>query len=312
VQPAADNLPPGTDRVLILVNPKAGASSAMARTDRLAKLLGERGFRTDVSVDLAAAACRANGWHAEGCLRALVAVGGDGTAAELVNRTAAGLPITLLPAGNENLLARHLGLGPTPEACCQTIAGGRLVRLDAAVAGGRVFLLMASCGFDADVVRRVHARRKGHVRRSTYFKPILDSIRSYQYPELQVSWSKGPAGSRPQWSDPVAAGWLFAFNVPRYGGGLRIAPEADASDGLLDVCTFRRAGLWHGLWYAAAVLLRQHRRLGDCTMYRASAIRVTSEGEVPYQLDGDPGGLLPLEIEILPGRMTLLVPEERY
>ncbi|MGA2063512.1 MAG: diacylglycerol kinase family protein [Thermoguttaceae bacterium] len=308
MQPAADNLSPGTDRVLILVNPKAGAQSALSRADRLADLAGQRGFHVEVHADLGQAASLANQWHTAGRLRALVGVGGDGTAAELVNRTAAGVPLTILPAGNENLLARYLGLSETPEGCCQTLAEAKVVRLDAARAGQRVFLVMASCGLDADVVHRLHARRTGHVRSRSYFKPILDSIRSYQYPEFEICRSEAQADGQPRWSAPEAVRWLFAFNVPRYGGGLRIAPQADPADGLLDICTFRRGGWWRGLWYTAAVLAGRHRRLADCGVGRAARLRITSEEQVPYQLDGDLGGFLPVEIEILPMRMTLLVP----
>lgn len=120
--------------------------------------------------------------------------------------------------------------------------------------------------------------------------------------------SEVPAAEPPRWSAPLAVRWLFAFNVPRYGGGLRIAPQADPADGLLDICTFRRGGLWHGLWFTAAVLAGQHRRLAGCRLERAARLRITAEEAVPYQLDGDPGGFLPVELEVLPKRMTLLVP----
>ena len=45
-------------------------------------------------------------------------------------------------------------------------------------------------------------------------------------------------------------------------------------------------------------------------MRRMRRLRVTAEEEVPYQLDGDPGGVLPVEIEALPGRLTLVVPAD--
>ena len=251
----------------------------------------------------------ANDWHAQGRLRALVGVGGDGTAAELVNRTAAGVPITMLPSGTENLLARHFQLGASPESCAATIAAGRRLRLDAGLASGRLFLLMAGCGMDADVVRRLHAQRTGHITHASYLEPILASLCDYQYPELQVQIlddGRDEVGEAPL--PPLSARWLFAFNLPCYGGGLRIAPEADAADGRLDVCMFHGGGLWNGLRYAAAVLLGMREDLADCTIQRTRRLRITAAEEVPYQLDGDPGGILPVEIAALPGRLTLLVP----
>lgn len=299
---------PDADRVLISVNPKAGARSEPARVEQLVDLLEQRGFRVSVLTDLDEIAQSANQWHADGSLRTLVGVGGDGTAAELVNRTTAGLPITLFPAGNENLLARRLQLSKSPQSCFETIVARRIVRLDAGRAGGRIFLLMASCGFDAEVVRRVHAQRTGHIGRLTYLKPILDSIRSYEYPEIRVYWTDEPSGGVPADASPLRVRWLFAFNLPCYGGGLRIAPEADGTDGLLDVCTLREGGLWPGLGYAAAILLGWHRRLADFAVRRAARLRIESDGPVPCQLDGDPGGMLPMDIEVLPQRLTLLAP----
>ncbi len=43
----------------------------------------------------------------------------------------------------------------------------------------------------------------------------------------------------------------------------------------------------------------------------ARRVRIESDRPVRYQLDGDPGGMLPLDIEVLPGRLTLVVPAKR-
>ena len=171
---------------------------------------------------------------------------------------------------------------------------------------------MCSCGFDADVVRTLHLHRTGHVTSASYFNPIVSSIRHYDYPELRIylemkaartSTSHGARcrihmGNR-EGHEPKSA-WrslaVCAFNMPCYGGGLQIAPDADAADGLLDVCTFRHGGLLRGLYYTAAVLTGTHRWLNDFATRRSGSFRVTAEAKVPYQLDGDPGGFLPVDI----------------
>jgi diacylglycerol kinase (ATP) len=100
------------------------------------------------------------------------------------------------------------------------------------------------------------------------------------------------------------------FNFPCYGGGLRIAPHADPSDGRLDVCMFRRGGLLNGLCYAGGIVLGRHHRMADVVMQRVERLTVSADGEVPFQLDGDPGGVLPLQIESVPQRLTLVVPRQ--
>ncbi len=298
-------IPPDADRVAILINPKAGRNAAQLWAEQLAQLLRGRGFPTELFTDLGEATSQANRWQAEGRLRALVGAGGDGTAAELVNRTAEGVPITLLPAGNSNLLAGYFHLSRDPETLCRTVAEGVVARIDAGLANGRVFLVVAGCGFDAEVVRRVHARRRGPIGHGTYVRPIAEAIWSYKFPELQACCPQDDGTTVER-----RARWTFVFNLPCYGGGLRIAPQADGSDGLLDVCSFRGGHLWAGLKYTATILLGQHQRLADWTTWRARRLRITSEAPVPYQLDGDPGGMLPLDIRVLPGRLTLVVPAE--
>ncbi len=330
---------PEADQVVISVNPTAGTGSSRSKVDELAFHLGRSRLAASVLTDLDEVAARANRLHREGRLRALIGVGGDGTAAELVNRTDPGVPLTLLPQGTENLLAKYLRIGFSPESLCQSVVRGALVRLDAGIArtasrpgslpveDGRIFLLMASCGFDAEVVHRLHDARHGPIRHSDYIKPIWQSIRSYQYPELRVYCDEdkprreednlhrdkatppGSGGSAVEQADAYSARWLFLFNLPCYAAGLPLRPDANGVDGALDLCLFRRGSLLHGLRYLVATLCHQQERLGDAVLRRVTKVRVESDGDAPCQLDGDPCGFLPMEVEVLPERLTLLVPE---
>jgi diacylglycerol kinase family enzyme len=297
----------GARRVLIALNPKAGRRSVERSVVRLAHRLAAAGCRAEIFTDLSQVADQANRLFESGDLRALVAVGGDGTLAELVNRSQPGLPLAIFPAGTANLVARHFGLRADTEQLSRSILAGDSRLLDAGSASGRLFLVMASCGFDADVVNRVHRCRLrnssgGHIRYTTYLKPILESIRTYSYPQMRIDSCGADADHR------VAARWAFVFNLPCYAWGLPLVPTATGDDGLLDLCTFERGSLGDGLRYLAAAQLGWHRRLTDCRIEQNRRFRVTSDEPVPYQLDGDPGGMLPLEIEVLPQRVSLLVP----
>jgi diacylglycerol kinase (ATP) len=294
--------------VVVLRNPKAGARSSQDRVDRLADALRRQGLTPEIHTDLTAAVKRTEELHQAGQLRVLVGVGGDGTAAELVNRTSEGVPLTLLPAGNSNLLARYLKIPGDPEQLSRTIVAGRTERWDAGRAGGRIFLLMASCGLDAEVVRVLHDRRSGHMSSRHYLKPLWNALRSYEYPELRVSWIENAAdGTAPP--DAVLR-WVSVFNLPCYGWLMQFAKQADGRDGQLDLCGFRRGSRLRGFGYLAAMYFGQHPRLRDWLTQRVHRVRITADVPVAYQLDGDPGGFLPLEIEILPRRLTMLVPAE--
>ncbi len=349
--------------VLISVNPKAGRRSPRVRAERLQAALVKRGFCVELHTDLAVVSSRANELFAENRLQALVGVGGDGTAAELTNRTVPGVPIAILPSGTANLIAKYLKIPFKPEKLAETIAEGATIRFDAGRANGRLFLVMVSAGIDADVVRQVHAAREESYRRQTkkgahisylsYIKPIFGSISSYRYPRIKTEFVDAPqtvgtvaanstqspqsaatsetanstqSAETAQNADIFAASpgatreivgkWPFVFNLPRYGWGLPLVPRCVGVDGRLDYCIFQGGKLFLALFDVfCAQMFSSHRllpnaKLGVGTTFRLSAADPTAPGaaSIPYQIDGDPGGVLPVEIETVPNRFTTIAP----
>lgn len=315
--------------VLIAANPRSGASSGRAKVRELHAALEAAGFAVEVCESLELLSRRSCQLSQCGQLRAVVSAGGDGTAAAVVNLIPVGVPMVILPLGTENLLAKYLGLSSDIQTVAGAVRDGRLLRLDAGLAGGRLFLVMLGCGFDAEVVQELHAAREGHISRWTYSKPILRAVRNYQYPLIEVECdldaycaadaaarSPGFAGSEiaglgstPEAPLRFSTAWLFAFNLPRYAANLPFCPQADGSDGYLDLCSFARGGTLRGLSYLTYLWLGRHQSLSDFRHMKAKRFRLRSQGNVPYQIDGDPGGTLPLDVEVLPERLTLLVPK---
>ncbi len=102
------------------------------------------------------------------------------------------------------------------------------------------------------------------------------------------------------------------MNVPRYADGLAIAPMAIDGDGKLDACTFQQGGFWNGLRYLRNIRRGTHQKLEDFFHERISHLTISppinTSIPVAYQLDGDFGGYLPLEIKALPKRIRLIEP----
>jgi len=229
----------------------------------------------------------------------VVAAGGDGTLLEVVNRAPC-LPATVLPLGNENLVARHAGIVRSGRALADAIAVGNVRRLDLARANGRLFCLMASVGLDADVVHRVHRRRRGHVNRLSYALPLMQAIRNYHFPTVEVHVDE--TGER------LRGATVFVFNLPEYALRLPIAAKGSADDGLLDLCVFERPGVLELLRYLAAVVTRKHFYLPDFQHRRVRRVQLSAEVAAPIQTDGDPAGCLPGTIEVVPAALPLVVP----
>ena len=181
------------DRVLVVANPTAGAGAREQAVADLVACLRSHEFVVELVRNASEIESLARQLQAAGQLRAVVAAGGDGTVAEVVNRTAADVPITVFPLGTANLLARYLNIPADPRAVARLVSEGTACG-STRRANNRVFLLMAGCGFDADVVARLHRQRSGrHISYWTYARPILESIRNYGYPKLRITCASDAA-----------------------------------------------------------------------------------------------------------------------
>lgn len=306
VRPMTTNqIASSANKVLIARNPKSGAKDQGSLVDELCLELENRGQAVEVMTDIAEIQQRvetlldSEGEHG---LRAVVAAGGDGTVSLLANKLPQKTPIAILPLGTENLLAKYLRLKAQPKKLAHYIAKGRTLTIDAGLANGKLFLVMLSCGFDAEVVYQLHSRRKGHINHWSYAAPIWNSIVNYPYPDIRIMDELG--------NQLEQGKWAFIFNVPRYAMNLPFVTDANPTDGNLDLLTFRSGKLIRGLFYLATVIVRQHRTWGTAKHRRLAKFRIESNDSLRYQLDGDPGGNLPVEVEIIPERVTLVVPDD--
>lgn len=328
-----------SEHVAIFASPRAGSGAGREEIPRLIDQLREEGFE----VCVCESAGQLEQWCCErrsggDQLKAtVVAAGGDGTitlAASVMlemdasldslphepNRDNANPPALCLlpmPLGTENLLAKHFGHLATAAGVAAIIRNGKRASLDMGMVrrtaspaslrravAAKPMLTMVSCGFDADVVRQVHLKRKGHIRRSNYFGPIINSMRSYQFPEVTVDLLDTEGSVDRQ----LKGGWAMVFNLPRYAGGLQIEPDAIGDDGWLDVIVFKGRSWVQGFNYLARIQAGNHLRHPDITRVKAKRIRITSDQRVHYQIDGDYIGQLPIEITTHPHAIELLVP----
>lgn len=291
--------------VLIVANPAAGRGTHASLPADLQHALSAVGLQSETQLGFREFSERFATLHAAQQVRAVVAVGGDGTAAAVANITQGQVPIVIAPAGTENLLATRLGLTRDVSQIVNTIQHGSLRRLDVGRVNGKIFLIMFSCGFDADVVRRLHGDRKGPITRWSYAKPILNALAQYCYAPIQIHCSLAEGDTQ---QTTLEGHWVFAFNFNCYARGLRIAPEARPDDGLLDVCVLRSPSLLTSFGHFLTVVTQSQGRWSGFEKRRCIRLRLESQGKVPFQIDGEPGGYLPVELHVVPRWIPLLVP----
>jgi diacylglycerol kinase (ATP) len=299
------------NRILIAANPKSGSSNRSDKVAQLSDQLGKNGFAVETFTDLSDFAKAATEAWQVNQLHCVVAAGGDGTVCAVAERLPPPIPIGIFPLGTENLLAKQFRLTADPENAAAIISARNLKVLDAGHANGRLFLIMASVGFDAAVVNLVHSNRRGHIRKWNYAWPIIKTVMSYRFPKftMKATLIATPVADLTacvKQEIEVEGHWLFVFNVARYAGGLDFHSQADPSDGLLNACSFKRRGVLRALYYLSRIWSAT---LPTCLDYRVDRIikmTITAPKATGFQVDGDYGGALPLVIESIPKRVTII------
>lgn len=298
-------------RIRIISNPASGQGRAGRRAREVMLRLVERGCAVEVVETQRPGDASRIAFEARS-VDALVAVGGDGTINEVANgfSTAPHPPLGIIPSGTANVLAKEIGLPRHPARLADVIASGREILWDEGRIrpGDRRFLLFVSAGFDAQVVHEFHRQRDGRIRMSDY---VAWGVRTYlgcKIPKIRVELDGVPVAGE--------AAWVVVSNVRSYGGPIVFTPGARYDDGRFQVMIQRRRHKADTAHLFGASLLAwafgSNARPADVTLHDARAVRLASaDGHpVPLQVDGDPGGFLPADLEIVPAGLRILGPAQ--
>jgi diacylglycerol kinase (ATP) len=294
-------------RVTMLTNPASGHGNAPHAAERAIARLQQRG------VDVTEIVGR-DAEHAAALVRdsldrgtdALVVAGGDGVISIALQALGGGdVPLGIIPAGTGNDHAREYRL-PTgdPVAAADIVADGwtETVDLGRILSGAQAkwFGTVVATGFDSLVSDRTNRMTWPHGR-MRYNVAMLAELSQLRLLPFRLVLD----GTREITTDLT----LVAFgNTRSYGGGMLICPNADHSDGLLDITMVHSASRTRLIRLFPTVFRGTHIDLDDVTTDRASTITVDSPGINAYA-DGDFACPLPAEISAVPGALRILTPE---
>ena len=225
--------------------------------------------------------------------------GGDGT----LNEAGAGLlgsatPLALVPAGSGNGLANALGTPHEPLAALAIAFDGATRTIDAGTIAGRAFFNVAGIGFDGRVARLFNERGAGRRGQWPYVRIGIREGCTYPGADYTVELD----GER-----RTVHALLIAFaNGREFGNGIRIAPQAQLDDGLLDVAIVEQRPLLARFWHARHAVLGTIHLAPNVTLRQIRHAVVSSPEPLEYHVDGEPGTIEgPVEVRVLPGALQV-------
>jgi len=296
---------PDDGYITYIVNPKSGASSSKLTGRQFSEYLIKKGFevRASLTASLDDACELATDAAVDYDCAMVVVVGGDGTVREVAHGLeGSDKPLLVVPCGTENLLANELGFDEKLKTIVRTFEAGYIRPLDLGIANGKCFTSITGFGFDGQIVGRVSQQRKGHIDYFDYFWPIWRTFWDYKFSAMRVKVDGEEIFDGP--------GLVFVGNISRYAVGLQILHYADFGDGLLDVCIYKCASRVHLIKHSAMTVLKQHAGSGDVIYRQGKNITVSSQiSGIETEIDGDPGPALPVQIEVIPQAVNVMVPE---
>ncbi len=261
----------------------------------------------------------------------VIAAGGDGTvraAAEGLHES--GIPLSLLPAGTGNLLARNmdLTLADIPDSV-RTAFTGHDRRIDLGIIDierpdgtreQKAFVVMAGIGLDAKMAANTDPELKKKVGWLAYIQPIVAALRDKERVRVRYRIDDGP-------ERVMTVHTVMVGNCGSLPGNVLLLPEAAIDDGVFDIVALRPKGffgwvqIWTRIFWENGVLRRSSvgRRLAGLTRevralryIKAATITARLDHPQDFELDGDDyGEAIALRARVEPHGLLVRIPADR-
>ena len=213
---------------LLAINPTSGRGKGTIVGQEVANYLSERKIEYRIITGANAIQFQQNLQKECGKGEGVIAVGGDGLMHMAIQIVAhAGLPLVTIPAGTGNDFVRALGWNPArPLEPLWEALNTQSLQVDLGNVDGEFFGAIASTGFDSIVNERANSMHfpKGPSKYNVAMALELPKFRPLNYKFV----IDGKAYER-------EAMLIAAGNGSSYGGGMKVCPDADLQDGLLDL-----------------------------------------------------------------------------
>ena len=294
-------------KTCIIFNPTAGGDKAIRFRDHLASIASALVLKR---TDAAGAARRLAREAVMEGFTTLIAAGGDGTVNEVLNGIGDvpdGLRLcrlAVVPLGTVNVFAKELKIPAQLRPALSLALGEETRVIDLPVAEftresdgaheRRYFAQLAGSGLDARAIDQVKWSLKKRFGPFAYVIAGFSALRQSCPPVRVISPERSAEGEL-----------VLVGNGRFYGGRFELFPGARFDDGLLDVAVFPKAVLSTLLRFGAGWTTGKVHRFTGAEIWRSRKLTLECDGKMPFELDGDNVGHLPVTFTVEPRRLRV-------
>lgn len=289
-----------TRRLRVLCNPTAGGGRAARALSAVAHALSAPGIEVRVDRTRSAEHAAELARDAAQAGEEVVAFGGDGMARIAAHATrGTDAVLGVLPGGRGNDFARTLGIPRDPIAACRSLIDAPVRSIDVGDVDGATFVGVASIGLESEVTRIANAApRLGGA--AVYAAATIAGLARYRPARFSLTLDGQPR---------EFTGYLVAAaNSGRFGGGMRIAPDARIDDGLLDVVVIEHGPRLRFMLNTPKVFKGTHIHDPKVHVFRASEVRLDADRPLEVYADGDEISATPAIARAVPGALRVRAP----
>lgn len=231
----------------------------------------------------------------------VVACGGDGTVNCVINAIkGTNTKIGIINIGSTNQIALHAKIPRNIKKAVEIILRGKTKKYDLGKIGRHYFISNAGIGLDAKIVMDTSKSR--FFRYFDYAVPFtFYGLKNFLMYDKKIKISV-PGG------EDKEVYTVLVNNIKKYARYFTPTPYSECDDGMLDIIILKKKPS-----FVQAVMLMNSMRKGkhinnpQIEYFKAEKLSFSSEKDIYVQIDGDCVGKLPMDLEVSPKAIELVV-----
>jgi len=268
-------------KIVFIINPISGTGRYKLVEEAIQKRLDQTKFDSTIEyTNYKGHATEIARTYSEKEFDYIISVGGDGTLNEVVNGMKySNATLGIIATGSGNGLARHLKISTNPQKAVSIINEEHVIKIDTVTLNQYQFISIAGVGFDALVAHLFSLSEKRGFK--SYAKIAIKQFFNYKSKKYSLQFKDNLKIKR--------AFFITFANSSQWGYNTKISPSASLTDGLVDVCIFKKPSFLHAILLIPFLFSNKIDRSNRVKIIKSEEVTITRPNgkKMHIHIDGD-------------------------